>query len=111
MGCWRSARKNRSPKRGSPGSRVDHYDTNAINAVVVLTDGCEETQGGPVLEEVTGTLGDPDAPAVRVFTIAYGSDACSDKLQQIAEASHARAYDAKDPNTIENVLTNGISNF
>lgn len=89
----------------------DHYDTNAINAVVVLTDGCEETQGGPVLEEVTGTLGDPDAPAVRVFTIAYGSDACRDKLQQIAEASHARAYDAKDPNTIENVLTNVISNF
>lgn len=89
----------------------DHYDTNAINAVVVLTDGCEETQGGPVLEEVTGTLGDPDEPAVRVFTIAYGSDACSDKLRQIAQASHARSYDAKDPNTIENVLTNVISNF
>ncbi|MGW1747570.1 hypothetical protein ACWCRD_18575 [Streptomyces sp. NPDC002092] len=79
--------------------------------MVVLTDGCEETQGGPVLEEVTGTLGDPEAPAVRVFTIAYGGDACRDKLQQIAEAGHARAYDAKDPNTIENVLTNVISNF
>ena len=90
----------------------DHYVNDAINAVVVLTDGCDQTAtGGPGLEEVTGSLGDPDEPAVRVFTIAYGSDACRNKLQKIAEASHARAYDAKDPNTIENVLANVISNF
>ncbi|MFF4361028.1 substrate-binding domain-containing protein [Streptomyces sp. NPDC001604] len=90
----------------------DHYDTTAINAVVVLTDGCDQTApGGPGLEEVTGNLGDPDERPVRVFTIAYGSDACRDKLQDIATASHARAYDAKDPNTIDNVLTNVISNF
>ncbi|WP_307072089.1 substrate-binding and VWA domain-containing protein [Streptomyces canus] len=89
----------------------DNYANNAINAIVVLTDGCNQTQGGPVLEEVTGNLGNPSKPAVRVFTIAYGGDACRDELQEIAEASDARAYDAKDPNTIDNVLTNVISNF
>jgi Uncharacterized protein containing a von Willebrand factor type A (vWA) domain len=89
-----------------------HYDTSAINAVVVLTDGCEETGApSPGLEDLTTALGDPNQPAVRVFTIAYGKGACQSQLQDIANASHAHAYDAHDPNTIENVLTNVISNF
>jgi Ca-activated chloride channel family protein len=48
---------------------------------------------------------------VRVFTIGYGSDADLGTLRQIAEATNAAAYDARDPRTIENVFTNVVSNF
>ncbi|MFF0744975.1 substrate-binding domain-containing protein [Streptomyces sp. NPDC004111] len=89
----------------------DHYDADAINAVVVLTDGKNETKGGPELEELKRIIGDPDKPPIRVFTIAYGTNAGASELKQIAEATNARAYRASDPNTIPNVLTNVISNF
>ncbi|MFD7539905.1 VWA domain-containing protein [Streptomyces sp. NPDC059819] len=89
----------------------DHYDPAAINAVVVLTDGKNETSGGPELEGLKRIIGDPDKPPVRVFTIAYGTDADTKDLQHIADATHARAYDASDPNSIPDVLTNVISNF
>ena len=89
----------------------DHYDDNAINAVVILSDGRNNAYGGPGLEELTRIIGDPDQPAVRVFTIAYGHEADRDTLRTIAEASKARAYDAAYPDTINEVLTNVISNF
>lgn len=89
-----------------------HYDTHAINAVVVLTDGCNQTSTpSPGLEELTTTLADPSKPPVRVFTIAYGDDACRSQLKATADAGHAHAYNAQDPRTIDNVLTNVISNF
>ena len=48
---------------------------------------------------------------VRVFTIAYGEDADLDSLKRISEASRAAAYDATDPQTIDAVFTNVLSNF
>jgi Ca-activated chloride channel family protein len=89
----------------------DHYDPNAINAVVVLTDGVNEARGGPDIEGLTSTIGDPNKPPVRVFTIAYGHKADRAKLSRIAEATHAHAYDASDANSIPEVLTNVVSNF
>ncbi|TLP57142.1 vWA domain-containing protein [Microbispora triticiradicis] len=88
----------------------DHYDRDAINAVVVLTDGRNETTGGPTLKELKRDIGDPRRP-VRVFTIAYGGKADTGALRQIAEATHARAYEASDPGSIAGVLTHVISNF
>ncbi|GGW69980.1 substrate-binding and VWA domain-containing protein [Streptomyces xantholiticus] len=94
------------------------YDPSAINAVVVLTDGRNEpADTPPPLETLLGRIGDPDEPAVRVFTIAYSSSADEKAtkgktpLQDIAAATHARAYNARDPKTISKVLTNVISNF
>ncbi|MCX5107000.1 substrate-binding and VWA domain-containing protein [Streptomyces sp. NBC_00439] len=87
------------------------YDPSAINAIVVLTDGKNETTGGPGLEGLVNTISDPDKDPVRVFTIAYGAKADTKALQKIAEATHARAYDASNPNTIADILTNVISNF
>ena len=48
---------------------------------------------------------------VRVFPIAYGADADVDALKAIADASSSAEYDAKDPTTINQVLTAVISNF
>jgi len=48
---------------------------------------------------------------VRVFTIAYGSDADKKVLQRIADATRGAAYDASDPASIETVFKEVISNF
>jgi Ca-activated chloride channel family protein len=82
-----------------------------INAVVVLTDGKNERTGGMDLETLLGRLGDRGGEPVRVFTIAYGSDADQGVLRQIAQASDGAEYDSSDPNSIQEVLTEVISNF
>ena len=59
----------------------------------------------------------PNQPALRVFTVAYGSDADEKDLtgrsvlQRIATATGGALYDAKDPRSINEVLTAVISNF
>ncbi|MEU6687731.1 substrate-binding and VWA domain-containing protein, partial [Streptomyces sp. NPDC046832] len=103
-----------------------HWDPHAINAVVVLTDGNNDPEDAPPsFTELRKKLTDTSKP-VRVFTIAYGKDAdttkdpnscthgkesCKTYLEEIAELSHARTYDARDPKTISSVLTDVISNF
>jgi len=93
---------------------------------VVLTDGNNAPQyAPPAFSQLRKKLTDTSKP-VRVFTIAYGKDAdtrtdpdsctdgkkiCETYLQEIAELSHARTYNARDPKTISNILTNVISNF
>jgi hypothetical protein len=46
-----------------------------------------------------------------VFTIGYGADADANVLKSIAEAASSASYLAKDPKTINAVLTAVISNF
>ncbi|MDT4987149.1 MAG: Ca-activated chloride channel [Micromonosporaceae bacterium] len=83
-----------------------------INAVVVLTDGKNEY---PKDSDLDSLLHDLDAGnlenSVRVFTIAYGDKADLNTLRRISSASRAAAYDARDPASIDTVLTNVISNF
>ena len=83
-----------------------------INAVVVLTDGQNEYPQDNNLDSLLSAL---DANklenSVRVFTIAYGDEADLDTLKKISSASRAAAYDARNPATINKVLTNVISNF
>ncbi|MGV9249368.1 substrate-binding domain-containing protein [Streptomyces sp. NPDC003710] len=104
-----------------------HWDPTAINAVVVLTDGNNDpVDAPPTFTQLHKKLTDTSKP-VRVFTIAYGKDAdtqtdpdscrdgkktsCKTYLEEIAELSHARTYNARAPKTISNILTNVISNF
>lgn len=93
------------------------FDPDAINAIVLLTDGRNEgVPATPTLEEVLSRVGGSD-DRVRIFTIAYGSDADEQDaggrtvLEKIAAATGARAYDAKNPKVIGQVLTSVISNF
>jgi Mg-chelatase subunit ChlD len=93
------------------------YDPDAINAIVLLTDGRNEgVPDKPTLSDVLSRIGTPDR-RVRVFTIAYGAEADQqDKggrtvLEKIATATGGRAYDARDPKAIVDVLTSVISNF
>jgi Ca-activated chloride channel family protein len=72
-----------------------------ISAIVVLSDG-EDTDSQTQLAELLRRLrGSGEAQGVRVFTIAYGSNAQKDVLEQIAEVTHARSYQG----TPENIRT------
>lgn len=93
------------------------YDPGAINAIVLLTDGRNEgVPPTPTLKDVLARIGAPEK-RVRVFTVAYGSKADQQDangrtvLEEIAAATGAHAYDAKDPKILREVLTSVISNF
>jgi predicted Ser/Thr protein kinase len=92
-----------------------NYDDGAINAVVVLSDGADNTN--PLgLEPLLRKLEDPEEP-VRVFTIAYGIGSVEDRngqlaLQQIADASGGARYEAKDSRRIiDELVAAVVSNF
>ncbi|MEV4376108.1 substrate-binding and VWA domain-containing protein [Streptosporangium sp. NPDC049644] len=82
-------------------------DEGAINAVVFLTDGKNEKNGGSDLDNLLGRLN----PEVRLFTIGYGEGADQGVLKQIAEATDGAAYDSSRADTIDQVFTSVISNF
>jgi Ca-activated chloride channel family protein len=48
---------------------------------------------------------------VRVFPIAYGTEADLATLRRIAEGTNAAVYNASDPLTINRVFTAVVSNF
>jgi Ca-activated chloride channel family protein len=85
---------------------------DAINAIVVMTDGKNENPDDTDLDGLIRQLTDQASEGgIRVFTIAYGQDADLDTLKRISEASRAAAYDATDPQTIDTVFANVLSNF
>jgi Ca-activated chloride channel family protein len=98
---------------------LDGYDPARINAVLLLTDGRNE-DGNPdddddqetalIAELRKSSTGEESRP-VRIFTIAYGSDADTSTLKAIAEASNAAAYSAVDAASIDAVFTQVVSNF
>ena len=98
-------------RKASEAVRANAGD-DTINAVVVMTDGKNEYPEDNDLDGLIRHL-DDQAPegGIRVFTIAYGEDADLDTVKRISEASRAAAYDATDPQTIDSVFTNVLSNF
>lgn len=95
------------------------YDPSMINAVVLLTDGVNDD--GTISDDAdqldtlirtlrSGSEGSTSQP-VRVFTISYGAGADLPTLKRISEATNAALYDASNPQTINQVFTNVVSNF
>jgi Ca-activated chloride channel homolog len=94
---------------------LDEFDATRINAVVLLSDGRNEDDRNNDLPGLLKFLrsrneGESTKP-VRIFPIAYGSDADEATLKRIAEATNAAAYSAVDPATIINVFNAVVSNF
>jgi Ca-activated chloride channel family protein len=88
------------------------FDQTKINAVLLLTDGrCDDDPPGCDINPLLTFLGSSERDVVRVFPVAYGTDASISELTQIANASRARVYTATDPLTIERVFQQVISNF
>lgn len=86
-------------------------EEDSINAVVVLTDGQNERQGGLDLDTLLRKLAAKDGEAVRVFTIGYGANADQNVLRQIAQAADGAAYDSSNAGSIREVFQEVISNF
>jgi Ca-activated chloride channel homolog len=88
------------------------YSPEAINAVVLLTDGQNDDDNGISLNRLLTGLGtgQSDHP-VRMFTISYGSEADREVLRRIAQATNGASYDSSDPTSINQVFTTVISNF
>jgi Ca-activated chloride channel family protein len=75
-----------------------------IRAVVLLTDG-KDTDSVKSLQDVIAQIGDTSEEggnAIKLFTIAFGSDADEDVLKQLAEPTGGKQYDS-DPKTIMKV--------
>jgi Ca-activated chloride channel homolog len=111
----------------SPDGKTGLYDTalasykfiegrrslDSINAVMLLTDGInQDNSGGISLSQLlTALRTDQGDQAVRVFTIAYGSNTDPTVLKRIAQATNGASYDSSDPTSINRVFTTVISNF
>ena len=87
-------------------------DDERINAVVVLSDGAD-TESRLSRANALAAIrarSEGEGRQIRIFTIAYGSDAKSDVLEEIATASGGKAYSG-DPRTIEAVYLQISSYF
>jgi Ca-activated chloride channel homolog len=87
-------------------------DDERINAVVVLSDGTD-TESRRSKDDALAAIrarSEGEGRQIRIFTIAYGSDANSAVLEDIAAASGGRAYSG-DPQTIEAVYLQISSYF
>jgi Ca-activated chloride channel family protein len=86
-------------------------DEDAINAVVVLTDG-QNNASDRTVEEVAAELakhGQRELGQIRVFTIAYGSEPNEVELGRYAQESGGKPFEAGTHN-IESVYQQ-ISSF
>ncbi|WP_230686354.1 extracellular solute-binding protein [Catellatospora vulcania] len=90
---------------------LDNYDRSRINAVVVLTDGENEYPEDNDLNKLLRDIElDPDRP-VKVFCIAF--DKASDllSLEKIAAAGAGKAFDAQDPEKVDEAFVKLLSSF
>jgi Ca-activated chloride channel homolog len=86
-------------------------DTSRINAVVLLTDG-QDTAGGISESQLLSRLEDEgraETGGVRLYTIAYGSDADKDLLERFSAATGGKAFEGDNSN-IDSVYLS-ISSF
>jgi Ca-activated chloride channel family protein len=76
-------------------------DPKHIRALVVMTDG-QDTDSSGTLDELISKIGatsEEGGNAIKIFTIAFGSDADQSVLKKVADAAGGQEY-AADPKTI-----------
>jgi Ca-activated chloride channel family protein len=77
------------------------WQPNSTNAVLLITDGKNELQGGLSLATLVGNLAREqrrDKP-VQIVSIAVGPEADAEALRQISKATGGRTFVARDPAT------------
>ena len=86
------------------------YNPDAVNSVLIVTDGANDDDQSIGLQELLDTLtseANPDRP-VKVIGVALGPDADLDVLKQIADATGGAAYSAVNPADLQSVLFDAI---
>ena len=93
--------------------RSDDWQADRINAIVLLSDGKNETLTPTVTADqvIANLKGHHDHNPVLVFTLAYGADADVATLQSISSATGAHYYDATDPTKVGDVLGDLVTSF
>lgn len=90
---------------------LDGYRPDAVNTVLVLTDGRNEDPGSI---DLAGTLARlkawyrPSRP-VHLVTLAYGAAADRTVLTQLARATHGMAFSAVDPRQLASVFVQAVT--
>ncbi len=81
-------------------SAPENYDEQRINAIVLMTDGLDTASTHysvhSLMEEIERVSA--SGRSVRIFTIAYGSDADRDLLERLAEATEGRMVEGTPEN-------------
>lgn len=86
------------------------YDKNAVNTIVLLTDGRNEDPGSISLKELVRTLWaeiDPDRP-VPVIAIGIGPDADAHALRRIVGTTGGHSYIARNPADLAKVYEEAL---
>jgi Ca-activated chloride channel family protein len=93
--------------------QADDYDPDRINAIVLLSDGKNETEAPSTsAQQMLDSLHElHHSTPVLVFTLAYGADADVKTLQSISSATGAHYYDATDPTEVDEVLGDLVTSF
>jgi Ca-activated chloride channel family protein len=79
-------------------------DPKHIRAMVVLTDG-QDTASSAMLQDVLNQIQSSESEggnSIKIFAIAFGSDADKSVLQQIADPTGGKQYDSS-PDTIQKI--------
>jgi Ca-activated chloride channel family protein len=90
---------------------LKNVQSKHIKAVIVLSDG-EDTQSNTILETLLSKIkvsGEDAGTGIKVFTIAYGSEAKTDVLKQIADVTGGQEYQGDPQHIVE--IYNEISKF
>ena len=93
--------------------RAADWQADRINAIVLLSDGKNETMTPTITaEQMVANLGElHHHNPVLIFTLAYGADADVAALQSISSATGAHYYDATDPTKVADVLGDLVTSF
>ena len=93
--------------------RSEDWDPDRINAIVLLSDGKNETMGTTIdaQQMLSNLSAHHDHNPVLIFTLAYGADADVATLQSISSATGAHYYDATDPTKVSDVLGDLVTSF
>jgi Ca-activated chloride channel family protein len=92
-------------------SATADYRKDAVNTVVVITDGKNEDPGSITLDQLLArlrTLHDPAKP-VHIVTLAYGTGADQAALAQVAKATDGLQFASPDPRSIGTVFVTAVA--
>jgi hypothetical protein len=86
------------------------YDSSAVNAVLLFTDGKNDDPGSLSLAQTVATLKGTRDPArpVRIIALGMGPDVDLSELQALAGATGGQAYVAKNPQDLQVVFINAL---
>lgn len=88
---------------------AQRYDPSKINAIVLLSDGRNDTTIRETRAQLMSHLAALHRRApVLIFTLAYGRDADTGLLKAVASASGAHYYDATNPGRVNQVLSEDL---